>query len=177
MLLLLTGIVFVMGMINSWFTPERTRALLAGRREGMANIMAATLGIFTPFCSCSAVPLFIGFVQAGVPLGVTFSFLISAPMVNEVALTEKMPVNLGNPGEFTMLELAEKVLQKLGSDLPITFMPLPQDDPLQRRPDISRAAELLDWQPTIGLDQGLDKTIAWFAQRLKSDRMKGSMVS
>lgn len=86
-LLLLTGIVFVMGMINSWFTPERTRALLAGRSEGLANIMAATLGIFTPFCSCSAVPLFIGFVQAGVPLGVTFSFLISAPMVNEVALT------------------------------------------------------------------------------------------
>ena len=85
-LLLLTGVVFVMGMINSYFTPERTRALLAGRREGAANIFAATLGIVTPFCSCSAVPLFIGFVQAGVPLGVTFSFLISAPMVNEVAL-------------------------------------------------------------------------------------------
>jgi len=86
-LLLLTGIVFVMGMINSYFTPERTRALLAGRAEGAANVMAASLGIVTPFCSCSAVPLFIGFVQAGVPLGVTFSFLISAPMVNEVALT------------------------------------------------------------------------------------------
>jgi len=86
-LLLLTGIVFVMGMINSYFTPERTRALLAGRTEGVANVMAASLGIVTPFCSCSAVPLFIGFVQAGVPLGVTFSFLISAPMVNEVALT------------------------------------------------------------------------------------------
>jgi uncharacterized membrane protein YraQ (UPF0718 family) len=85
--LLLTGIVFVMGMINSYFTPERTRALLAGRTEGAANVMAASLGIVTPFCSCSAVPLFIGFVQAGVPLGVTFSFLISAPMVNEVALT------------------------------------------------------------------------------------------
>lgn len=86
-LLLLTGIVFVMGMINSYFTPERTRALLAGRTEGVANVMAASLGVVTPFCSCSAVPLFIGFVQAGVPLGVTFSFLISAPMVNEVALT------------------------------------------------------------------------------------------
>jgi uncharacterized membrane protein YraQ (UPF0718 family) len=85
-LLLLTGVVFVMGMVNSYFTPERTRALLAGRSEGVANVMAATLGIVTPFCSCSAVPLFIGFVQAGVPLGVTFSFLISAPMVNEVAL-------------------------------------------------------------------------------------------
>jgi len=85
-LLLLTGVVFVMGMVNSYFTPERTRALLAGRTEGVANVMAASLGIVTPFCSCSAVPLFIGFVQAGVPLGVTFSFLISAPMVNEVAL-------------------------------------------------------------------------------------------
>lgn len=86
-LLLLTGIVFLMGMINSYFTPERTRAMLAGRTEGVANVMAASLGVVTPFCSCSAVPLFIGFVQAGVPLGVTFSFLISAPMVNEVALT------------------------------------------------------------------------------------------
>jgi uncharacterized membrane protein YraQ (UPF0718 family) len=72
-LMLLTAVVFVMGMINS--------------SEGAANVMAASLGIVTPFCSCSAVPLFIGFVQAGVPLGVTFSFLISAPMVNEVALT------------------------------------------------------------------------------------------
>src|SRR5665647_55747 len=87
-LMLLTGVVFVMGMINSYFTPERTRVMmLAGRTEGVANVMAASLGIVTPFCSCSAVPLFIGFVQAGVPLGVTFSFLISAPMVNEVALT------------------------------------------------------------------------------------------
>jgi hypothetical protein len=86
-LLLLVGVVMVMGMINSYFTPERTRALLAGRHEGVGNVMAALLGIVTPFCSCSAVPLFIGFVQAGVPLGVTFSFLISAPMVNEIALT------------------------------------------------------------------------------------------
>lgn len=86
-LLLLAGIVFVMGMVNATFTPERTRALLAGRAEGVANVMAASLGVVTPFCSCSAVPLFIGFVQAGVPLGVTFSFLIAAPMVNEVALT------------------------------------------------------------------------------------------
>jgi len=85
-LLLLAGVVMVMGMVNSYFTPERTRALLSGRHEGVGNVMAATLGIVTPFCSCSAVPLFIGFVQAGVPLGVTFSFLISAPMVNEIAL-------------------------------------------------------------------------------------------
>ncbi|KEA54097.1 membrane protein [Mangrovibacter sp. MFB070] len=85
-LLLLTGVVFVMGMVNSYFTPERTRAVLA--RPGVigSHMLAALLGVVTPFCSCSAVPLFIGFVQAGIPLGVTFSFLIAAPMVNEVAL-------------------------------------------------------------------------------------------
>jgi uncharacterized membrane protein YraQ (UPF0718 family) len=85
-LLLLTLVVFAMGVVRSFFSPERTRALLAGRREGIGNVLAACLGIVTPFCSCSAVPLFIGFVSAGVPLGVTFSFLIAAPMVNEVAL-------------------------------------------------------------------------------------------
>jgi len=85
-LLLLVGIVFLMGVIQTFFAPERTRALLSGKRLGAGNAMAATLGIVTPFCSCSAVPLFIGFLSAGVPLGVTFSFLISAPMVNEVAL-------------------------------------------------------------------------------------------
>jgi uncharacterized protein len=85
-LLLLTGIVFAMGIIQTFFSPERTRALLSGKRLGVGNVLAATLGIVTPFCSCSAVPLFIGFLSAGVPMGVTFSFLISAPMVNEVAL-------------------------------------------------------------------------------------------
>jgi uncharacterized membrane protein YraQ (UPF0718 family) len=85
-LMLLALVVFGMGVVRSFFSPERTKALLAGRREGVGNVLAASLGIVTPFCSCSAVPLFIGFVSAGVPLGVTFSFLISAPMVNEVAL-------------------------------------------------------------------------------------------
>lgn len=85
-LLLLVGVVFAMGIVHTYVSPERTRALLSGRRLGAGNAMAASLGIVTPFCSCSAVPLFIGFLQAGVPLGVTFSFLIAAPMVNEVAL-------------------------------------------------------------------------------------------
>lgn len=85
-LLLLALVVFAMGVVRSFFSPEHTRALLAGNREGIGNVAAASLGVVTPFCSCSAVPLFIGFVSAGVPLGVTFSFLISAPMVNEVAL-------------------------------------------------------------------------------------------
>ncbi len=86
-LLLLTGVVFIMGMVNTFFTPERTRAFLAGRTHGLANVMASALGVVTPFCSCSSVPLFIGFVQARVPLGVTFSFLVTAPMVDTVALT------------------------------------------------------------------------------------------
>ena len=85
-LLLLTAVVFAMGIIHTFVSPERTRAMLAGRRLGLGNVLAASLGIVTPFCSCSAVPLFIGFLSAGIPLGVTFSFLISAPMVNEVAL-------------------------------------------------------------------------------------------
>jgi uncharacterized protein len=85
-LMLLTLVVFGVGIVRSFFTPERTRKILVGRRESAGNVLAALLGVVTPFCSCSAVPLFLGFVTAGVPLGVTFSFLISAPMVNEIAL-------------------------------------------------------------------------------------------
>lgn len=84
--MLLILVIFLVGIIRSFFTPERTRKILAGKRESLGNVLAALLGIVTPFCSCSAVPLFIGFVTAGVPLGVTLSFLISAPMVNEIAL-------------------------------------------------------------------------------------------
>jgi uncharacterized protein len=84
--MLLLAVVFGMGVVRSYFSPARTRHLIAGRGELTGNVLAALLGIVTPFCSCSAVPLFIGFVTAGIPLGVTFSFLIAAPMVNEVAL-------------------------------------------------------------------------------------------
>jgi len=85
-LMLLTLVVFGVGIVRSFFTPERTRRILAGKREALGNVLASMLGVVTPFCSCSAVPLFIGFVTTGVPLGVTFSFLIAAPMINEVAL-------------------------------------------------------------------------------------------
>jgi len=85
-LLLLILVVFAVGVVRSFFTPERARRILAGKREAAGNALASMLGIVTPFCSCSAVPLFIGFVTSGVPLGVTFSFLVSAPMINEVAL-------------------------------------------------------------------------------------------
>ena len=84
--LLLVGIIFVVTVLRSFMSVERTRALLGGRREGVGNVLAAALGVVTPFCSCSAVPAFIGFVAAGVPLGVTLSFLIASPLVNEVAI-------------------------------------------------------------------------------------------
>jgi uncharacterized protein len=84
--ILLSVIIFVISFIRSFFPPEKTRKILSHKREFIGNILAALLGVVTPFCSCSAVPLFIGFVEGGVPLGVTFSFLISSPMVNEVAI-------------------------------------------------------------------------------------------
>lgn len=84
--LLLISIIFAITVLRSFASIERTRALLGGRREGVGNVLAAGLGVVTPFCSCSAVPAFIGFVAAGVPLGVTMSFLIASPLVNEVAI-------------------------------------------------------------------------------------------
>ncbi|MGD0807876.1 MAG: permease [Anaerolineales bacterium] len=85
-ILLLGGMIFLISFLRTFFSAERTRALLGGKREGIGNVLAAMLGIVTPFCSCSAVPLFIGFVESGIPLGVTFSFLIAAPTINEVAV-------------------------------------------------------------------------------------------
>ena len=85
-LLLLGGMIFLITLLRTFFSAERTRQLLGGRHVGIGNVLAAMLGIVTPFCSCSAVPLFIGFVESGIPLGVTFSFLIAAPVINEVAI-------------------------------------------------------------------------------------------
>jgi len=85
-ILLLGGMIFLITVLRSFFTPEQTRAWLGGKREGVGNVLAALLGVVTPFCSCSAVPLFIGFVESGIPLGVTFSFLTATPVVNEIAL-------------------------------------------------------------------------------------------
>jgi uncharacterized membrane protein YraQ (UPF0718 family) len=85
-MMLLTLIIFLVGIIRTYFTPERTRKALEGKKTFTGNVMASILGIVTPFCSCSAIPLFLGFVESGVPLGVTFSFLISSPMINEVAV-------------------------------------------------------------------------------------------
>jgi uncharacterized protein len=83
--LLLAVIVFCVAIVRSFITPQKVKKWVAGRTEGVGNVLAALLGIPTPFCSCSAVPLFIGFVESGVPLGITFSFLIASPLINEVA--------------------------------------------------------------------------------------------
>ncbi len=83
---LLATIIFVVAIVRSFFPPERTRKFLAGKNIYVAHLLSALLGVVTPFCSCSACPLFIGFIEAGIPLGVTFSFLIASPMVNEIAL-------------------------------------------------------------------------------------------
>jgi len=85
-LMLLALIIFFVGIIRTYFSPERTRKALEGKSLFTGNVMAASLGIVTPFCSCSAIPLFLGFIESGIPLGVTFSFLIAAPMINEVAV-------------------------------------------------------------------------------------------
>ena len=98
--LLLIGIIFLVTVLRSFMTVERTRALLGGKREGVGNVMAAGLGVVTPFCSCSAVPAFIGFVASGVPLGVTMSFLIASPLVNEVAIA--LLLGLFGPGPTLM---------------------------------------------------------------------------
>jgi uncharacterized membrane protein YraQ (UPF0718 family) len=85
-MMLLVLIIFIVGIIRTYFSPEKTRKALEGKSLFAGNVMASLLGVVTPFCSCSAIPLFLGFVEAGIPLGVTFSFLIAAPMINEVAL-------------------------------------------------------------------------------------------
>ena len=113
-LMLLTLVVFGMGVVRSFFSPEKTRAVLAGKREGVGNVLAASLGVVTPFCSCSAVPMFIGFVSAGVPLGVTFSFLISAPMVNEVALESVRAGRLESSADLSRLRPCRRHRLRLG---------------------------------------------------------------
>lgn len=110
-MIMLAVIIFAVSVVRSFFPPEKTRAILSRRHQYVGNILAALLGIVTPFCSCSAVPVFIGFVESGVPLGVTFSFLISSPMVNEVALV----LLLGMFGwKIALLYIATGVLVAIG---------------------------------------------------------------
>ncbi len=93
-------------------------------------------------------------------------------LMNTEAETIHRPVNIGNPGEFTMTELANEVAKATGKEINIKYLPLPKDDPKQRKPDITRAKELLNWSPTIPLAEGLKKTVAYFAEQVKSNDTK-----
>ncbi|HEX2704655.1 MAG TPA: permease [Candidatus Lustribacter sp.] len=106
--LLLAGIIFAVTVLRSFMSVERTRALLGGKREGAGNVIAACLGVVTPFCSCSAVPAFIGFVASGVPLGVTMSFLVASPLVNEIAIA--LLLGMFGPGPTALYVAAGLVI-------------------------------------------------------------------
>jgi uncharacterized membrane protein YraQ (UPF0718 family) len=153
-LLLLVVVVFAVGILRSFFTPERTRRILAGQREAVGNVAAALLGVVTPFCSCSAVPLFIGFVTSGVPLGVTLSFLISAPMVNEIALVLL----------FSLFGWKVAALY-MGTGLAIAIIA----GAVIGRLHMERHVESWVYEIPAGADAGADVKMAW-AERVRSGR-------
>lgn len=158
-LLLLTGMIFVVSTVRTFFSIERTRQLLGGRRQGIGNGLAALLGVVTPFCSCSAVPLFIGFVESGIPLGVTFSFLIAAPMVNEIALV----MLFGLFGwSIAALYLGTGLLVAVGAGLLIG-----------RVPNVEAGVEEFVWQIKVGQSSVDTKAMGWsqrFATAWQSTR-------
>ena len=146
-LLLLTAMIFVISTIRTFFSAERTRQLLGGRRQGIGNVLAAGLGVVTPFCSCSAVPLFIGFVEAGIPLGVTFSFLIAAPMVNEVALAMLFAM-FG--WQIALLYMATGLTIAIVAGMVIG-----------RVPRIESGVEEFVWQMSVGSGAGTETRMSW----------------
>lgn len=152
-LLLLAGMIFVVSTLRTFFSPERTRALLGGKRQGVGNVLAALLGVVTPFCSCSAVPLFIGFVESGIPLGVTFSFLIAAPMVNEVALV----LLFGLFGwQIATLYFVTGMVIAIAAGIAIGLTP-----------NVERGVEDFVWQMSVGQTNNLTAELTWperFAQ-------------
>ncbi len=146
-LLLLTGMVFLVSTVRTFFSPEKTRALLGGKRQGIGNVLAAMLGIVTPFCSCSAVPLFIGFVESGIPLGVTFSFLIAAPMVNEVAVVMLFGL-LG--WKVAAIYLVTGLLIAIVSGILIGLIP-----------NVERGVEDFVWQIKVGASDSTLQELTW----------------
>jgi hypothetical protein len=151
-LLLLAGMIFLVSVIRTFFSPEKTRALLGGKRQGLGNVLAALLGVATPFCSCSAVPLFIGFVESGIPLGVTFSFLIAAPMVNEVALV----LLLGLFGwQIAFLYFISGVTIAIVAGIFIGLIP-----------NVERGVEDFVWQISVGTGNQTTAKLNW-ADRFK----------
>ncbi len=146
-LLLLTGMIFLVSTIRTFFSPEKTRALLGGKRQGLGNGLAALLGVATPFCSCSAVPLFIGFVESGIPLGVTFSFLIAAPMVNEVALV----LLWGLFGwQIAVLYFITGLTIAVTAGIIIGLIP-----------DVERGVEDFVWQISVGKGNNVTTKLTW----------------
>jgi uncharacterized membrane protein YraQ (UPF0718 family) len=145
-LLLLSGMVFAISIIRTFFSPERTRAMLGGKRQGIGNVLAALLGIVTPFCSCSAVPLFIGFVESGIPLGVTFSFLIAAPTINEVAVVMLFGLfGWKVAGLYIVSGLVIAILAGL----------------VIGRLNMEKYVEDFVWQIKTGVGQGVDEKLIW----------------
>ena len=139
--------IFLVSVIRTFLSPEKTRKLLGGKRQGFGNGLAALLGVATPFCSCSAVPLFIGFVESGIPLGVTFSFLIAAPMVNEVALV----LLLGLFGwQIAALYFISGVTIAIVAGIVIGLIP-----------NIERGVEDFVWQISVGESKSSAKKLTW----------------
>ncbi len=146
-LLLLTGMIFMVSTIRTFFSPEKTRTLLGGKHQGLGNVLAALLGVATPFCSCSAVPLFIGFVESGIPLGVTFSFLIAAPMVNEVALV----LLLGLFGwQIAVLYFISGITIAITAGMIIGLIP-----------NVKRGVEDFVWQISVGKGNNATEKLTW----------------
>ena len=145
-LLLLTGVVTLVSFLRSFVSPERVRATLAGRGALPGTVAAAGFGVVTPFCSCSAVPLFIGFVEAGVPLGVTFAFLVASPMVNEVAVV--LLWGLFGPG-IALAYMAAGLAVAVGAGLVIGRLHLERhvEDYVWR---VHSGTQVLDVQLTVG---------------------------
>ena len=146
-LMLLAGMIFLVTTIRTFFSVEQTRALLGGRRQGVGNVLAAMLGVVTPFCSCSAVPLFIGFVESGVPLGVTFSFLIAAPMVNEIALAMLFGLfGWQIAGLYMVTGLTIAILAGMV---------------IGRIPNVESGVEDFVWQISVGQTEGTSARLSW----------------
>lgn len=146
-LLLLSGMIFVVSTARTFFSVERTRQLLGGKRQGIGNVLAALLGVVTPFCSCSAVPLFIGFVESGIPLGVTFSFLIATPMVNEIALV----MLFGMFGwQIAALYMSTGLVIAIVAGMVIG-----------RIPEVEKGVEDFVWQIKVGQQGEAGTTLSW----------------
>ena len=158
-LLLLSGMIFLVSTARTFFSVERTRQLLGGKRQGVGNVLAALMGVVTPFCSCSAVPLFIGFVESGIPLGVTFSFLIATPMVNEIALV----MLFGMFGwQIAGLYMATGLLVAITAGMVIGRMPY-----------VENGVEDFVWQIKVGQQGNSETTLSWterFTSALQSTR-------